>query len=115
MRPSDPQVPARRGATPPGHRSDVVAAQPGAVEHADAHEVEPVGPRHERPEDWGWHAEAGKVSRVGAVVVAALMLVMLIGNDIGNIAKIWLVCLTAGLLLILLWDRNRRKNSWRDK
>ncbi|MGI8870589.1 MAG: DUF2631 domain-containing protein [Mycobacteriales bacterium] len=82
-----------------------------------AQEGDPVEVQGEpdRPEDWGWHAEAGKGARIGAVVIAAILLVMLVGNDIGNIAKIWLICLAAGLLLILVLDRNRRKNSWRNK
>jgi hypothetical protein len=95
---------------------DQHAAPTGEVTPAGEHgTVEVPEHRHERPEDWGWHAETGKVSRGGAVVIAAILLVMLIGNDIGNIAKIYLVGLALGLLVILAWDRHRRKTAWRNK
>ena len=68
---------------------------------------------HERPEDWGWHGEAGKIGRVLGWLMAVFLLVLLVGNHEGRIEDLWLV--GASLLLIgtLLWDVRRRKNAWR--
>jgi hypothetical protein len=68
---------------------------------------------HEKPEDWGWHAEMGVLARGAGWISAAILLVMIIGNDIGHIAQIWLIGLAALLVLMLLRDRHQRKNSWR--
>jgi hypothetical protein len=68
---------------------------------------------HEKPEDWGWHAEMGVLARGAGWISAAILLVMIIGNDIGHIAQIWLIALAALLVLMLLRDRHQRKNSWR--
>jgi hypothetical protein len=68
---------------------------------------------HERPEDWGWHGEAGKAGRITGWVMVVFILVMTIGNHEGRIEDIYLV-LAAGIIVVtLLWDVRRRKNSWR--
>ena len=68
---------------------------------------------HERPEDWGWHGEAGKAGRITGWVMVVFLLTMLVGNHEGRIEDIYLV-LAAGILVVtLLWDVRRRKNSWR--
>ncbi len=74
---------------------------------------EPHEAPHEKPEDWGWHAEMGIVARGAGWLTAALLLVMLIGNQEGHIAQIWLIALAVLLVLMLLRDRHNRKNSWR--
>ncbi|MGI9093770.1 MAG: DUF2631 domain-containing protein [Mycobacteriales bacterium] len=68
---------------------------------------------HEKPEDWGWHAELGGLARGSGWISAAILMIMIVGNQVGHIAIIWLVILAVGLGVILVWDRNRRKNSWR--
>lgn len=86
------------------------------VERHEATESAPPAVReapHEKPEDWGWHAEMGVLARGAGWISAAVLLVMIIGNDIGHIAQIWLIALAALLVVMLLRDRHQRKNSWR--
>lgn len=78
------------------------------------HEVEHHRPV-DRPEDWGWHAEAGKLARAGGWISVVVLLLMNIGNQTRHTENIWLTGVAALLVVILLYDRHRRKNSWRDR
>ena len=87
--------------------------QPGreeAVVRTDAHPVE-----HERPEEWGWHAETGKWGRIGAWISVLVLLSYLIGNHEGRMEDLWIVGIALGMVIILLWDIRRRKNAWRSR
>jgi hypothetical protein len=87
--------------------------QPGREEgvvRAGEHPVE-----HERPEDWGWHGETGKWGRMGAVIATVFMIAYLFGNHEGRIEDIWVVCIAALMVLILVLDWRRRRNAWRAK
>jgi hypothetical protein len=88
--------------------------QPGreeAVVRADAHPVE-----HERPEDWGWHGETGKLGRIGAWFCVILLLLYTVGrNHEGHVEDLWLIGIAGVMVLILLWDIRRRKNAWRSR
>lgn len=77
-------------------------------------QVEHSGHRHERPEDWGWHAEAGGWSRGFAIAVGIIMILMFTTTHERHIAQIWLAGITALILVVLFWDRRRRKNAWRE-
>jgi hypothetical protein len=70
---------------------------------------------HERPEDWGWHGEAGKFSRILALVMIVFLLVMLVGNHEGRVEDLWLIGSALVLAVALIWDARRRKNAWRAK
>ena len=70
---------------------------------------------HERPEDWGWHGEAGKVSRIAGYLTIVLLLIMLIGNHEGRVEDLYLVGFALTILVSLLWDSRRRKNAWRSR
>jgi hypothetical protein len=69
---------------------------------------------HERPEDWGWHGETGKWGRAGAWFATIFLVLYMVGNEPligpGHVAVIGFAVV---LVLILLWDRHRRKNAWR--
>jgi hypothetical protein len=96
------------------HGSDDIAVQPHpetAVEHADETAHEP----QDRPEDWGWHGETGKWARGAGWVSVAVLLLMNLGNQTRHNENIWLTAVAALLVVILLRDRHRRKNAWRDK
>lgn len=86
---------------------------------SDHREVEPapdhgaVEERHERPEDWGWHADLSGVARGAGIVSCIVILLMLTSNDIGNIGKVWAIIIVIGMVLGILWDRHRSKNRWR--
>ena len=68
---------------------------------------------HERPEDWGWHGEAGRAGRITGWVMAVVLLTMLMGNHEGRVEDLWLVGGALILVVVLLWDIRRRKNAWR--
>ena len=88
--------------------------QPGreeAVVRADAHLVE-----HERPEDWGWHGETGKLGRAGAWFAVIVLLLYTVGrNHEGHVEDLWIFGIAFVMVLILLWDIRRRKNAWRSR
>ena len=69
--------------------------------------------QHEKPEDWGWHAEMGGLARGAGWVSAASLLLMNLGNHTRHAEDIWITVLALLLVLVLLLDRHRRKNSWR--
>jgi hypothetical protein len=54
-----------------------------------------------------------KAARIGAVVVAISLLLMIIGNQRGHIEDWFLIAFAAGLLLILVADWLLRKNGLR--
>ncbi|MEV4629254.1 DUF2631 domain-containing protein [Micromonospora sp. NPDC049523] len=56
------------------------------------------------------HRRAG---RIGAVVSAAALLAMLVGNHEGATEDIWLIGIAAGLLLIVIGDTVLRRNGLR--
>jgi hypothetical protein len=91
-----------------------VALKPGS-EKADLTLPEDYQHDHptEHPEDWGWHGEWGRASRVGGWVVIVILLVMMTSTHYNLQGALFLGLMAIGLFVVLLWDRNRRKNSWR--
>ncbi|MGY1812184.1 DUF2631 domain-containing protein [Blastococcus sp. SYSU D00820] len=81
-----------------------------AVVRRDAHPVD-----HERPEDWGWHGETGRLGRIGAVIAILWTLAYLVGNHEGRVEDLWIVGLVLVMILIMIADWRRRKNAWRAK
>lgn len=77
------------------------------------HELDQPAHRHERPEDWGWHADLSKMARLGGYFTAialALMLTATHYNGAGTAA------LAICLLLVLgglVWERQQRRSNWR--
>jgi hypothetical protein len=68
----------------------------------------------EHPEDWGWHGEWGKTSRIGGWIVAIILVLMMTATHY-NLQGTLFLGIAAGLLVVaLLWDRQRRKNAWRE-
>ena len=70
---------------------------------------------HERPEDWGWHGEAGKAGRITGLVMIVVLLVMLVGNHQGRVENLWLIGFALAIAVSLIWDARRRKNAWRSR
>jgi uncharacterized protein DUF2631 len=67
----------------------------------------------EHPEDWGWHGEWGRAARVAGWVVVAILLVMITATHYNEQGTLFLCLFAAGLVIALIWDRQRRKNAWR--
>ena len=70
---------------------------------------------HERPEDWGWHGESGKVSRIAGCVMIVLLLLLMFGNHRGHVEDLWLITGALIILIMLIRDSRRRKNAWRSR
>jgi Protein of unknown function (DUF2631) len=67
----------------------------------------------EHPTDWGWHGEWGRAARVGGWVVAIIMLLMITATHYNQQGTLFLGLIALGLIAALVWDRQRRKNAWR--
>jgi hypothetical protein len=107
----DVTEPAGRGQ---GHQTSARVIEQPAREEAIVRAGEtPI--THERPEDWGWHGEAGRTSRVLGVVMIVFLLVMIKGNHEGHVEDLWLIGCALAILVSLIWDTRRRKNAWRAK
>jgi hypothetical protein len=87
--------------------------QPGREEAVVRHGEHPV--EHERPEDWGWHGETGRLGRIGAVFATVVILLFLIGNHQGRVEDLWLGGIALVMIIILVADSRRRKNAWRSR
>lgn len=103
---------SRRGRlqeTTPARRVNQPAREEGVV-------VETAQPIvHERPEEWGWHAEMGKWGRRLVIFPILFILAYLYGNHRGRVEDVWLIAVAVLMVLLLVWDRFRRKNAWRAK
>ena len=81
-------------------------------EHAGTH-VAPADHPHERPEDWGWHADLGKPARLAGWLSVIALLVMTTAtqyNLAGDAALILTAAAIAGALLV---DVRKRRTAWR--
>jgi len=88
----------------------------GMAEHADPHadqHADVVPHRHERPEDWGWHAEMGRSARIAGIICAVLLCSLVLASHTSGWELAWAVGIAASLVTVLVWDRNRRRNAWR--
>jgi hypothetical protein len=87
--------------------------QPGREEAFVREGEEPI--THESPEEWGWHGEMGKWGRRLAIIPILFIVAYLYGNHRGRIEDVWLIVIAVLMVLVLVWDRFRRKNAWRSK
>ena len=90
-----------------------MALEPGSEKSsllpADYHHDHPA----EAPEDWGWHGEWGRASRIGGWVSAVILMLMATSTHYNEQGTLFLGII-AGLLVIALgWDIQRRRHSWR--
>jgi Protein of unknown function (DUF2631) len=69
--------------------------------------------RHERPEDWGWHGEAGRWARLAGWISAIALVVMNLTTHYNNTQDAWLYGIAAIIVLLLIRDWYRRRNAWR--
>jgi drug/metabolite transporter (DMT)-like permease len=78
----------------------------GVTEHTPRH-------RHERPEDWGWHADLGLLARIGGVVTLIALLLMLTASHYNHAGDVALLFFIGVVVVGLIWDAQKRRNSWR--
>jgi hypothetical protein len=67
----------------------------------------------EHPTDWGWHGEWGRAARVAGWIVAIILLVMITTTHYNQQGTLFLSAFAAAIIIALFWDRQRRKNAWR--
>jgi Protein of unknown function (DUF2631) len=91
-----------------------VALKPGS-EPPDTGEPEDYAAHHpaEHPRQWGWHGEWGRTARVTGWIIVAILLVMITATHYNGTGTLSLIIFAAGLVLVLLWDIQRRRTSWR--
>lgn len=68
----------------------------------------------EHPTDWGWHGEWGRVARIAGWVVVVILLVTITTTHYNAQGTLFLSLTAAALVVVLLYDRHRRKNAWRE-
>lgn len=113
--PSTPAPAARHAATEPVPASAEHPVDHPPTEHGpvDRTSTEHAPVEHERPEDWGWHADLGRLARIAgwiSVLVVLSGLTVPHYNNAGTAA----ILITAGLMVLaLLWDARKRRTSWR--
>ena len=89
-----------------------------AAEHGGEHAGQHVAaaahdPSAEPSAEWGWHGTFPRTARIGGWAIAAILLLMLIGNHRGRIEDVWLVGTAIAVVGALVWDQMRRRTSWR--
>lgn len=85
------------------------------ADRVEAHRDETGEPhRHERPEDWGWHADPGRLIRGIGWAMVLVLVVQNVTTYYNDSQSPWIYGLAALLVLLLVRDRYRRKNAWRD-
>jgi hypothetical protein len=67
----------------------------------------------EHPTDWGWHGEWGRAARVAGWIVAIILLVMITTTHYNGMGTLSLCAFAGAVIVGLVWDRQRRKNAWR--
>jgi hypothetical protein len=82
------------------------------IDEAHTEEDAPGHP-HERPEDWGWHAEFGKWARVAGVVCIGALVVLNFTTRYSGTEMIWVDGFAVLLAIMLALDWHRRRNAWR--
>ena len=70
-------------------------------------------PHAEPSAEWGWHGTFPRTARIGGWAIAAILLLMMIGNHQGRVEELWLVGLALVVVIVLVWDQMRRRTSWR--
>jgi ABC-type enterobactin transport system permease subunit len=56
-----------------------------------------------------------KAAYIAGLVVAAILLLMLIGNHKGHVEDIWLIGIAATIVLVILTDWAQRRNGLKPK
>jgi hypothetical protein len=68
----------------------------------------------EHPTDWGWHGEWGRAARVAGWIVAIICILMTLPAHYNGQGTLFLSLVAGAIVVMLLWDRQRRKNAWRE-
>ena len=73
-----------------------------------------VDPHEEPSAEWGWHGRFPRGREVAGWFTAISMFLMaFIGNELAPTEQIWLTAIGVVLVAGLVWDRVRKRTSWR--
>lgn len=67
----------------------------------------------EHPTDWGWHGEWGRAARIAGILVGIALLLMITATQYNFSGSAWLIGIAIGVLVLLIWDAQRRRHGWR--
>ena len=81
--------------------------------HPAEHPPHDTTHQQERPEDWGWHGAFGKWARIAGWLSVVVLCLMNVTTYYNTAQAPWIYGLAALIVLILIRDRFRRKNAWR--
>ncbi|MDL5156000.1 DUF2631 domain-containing protein [Actinomycetospora termitidis] len=87
-----------------------------AAHHGHEHQavvVNGVSSDDEPSVEWGWHGHYPKVANFAGFLVAAICLVMIWGNHVGQQENIWLVVIAVAFFALSLGSIIRARTSWR--
>jgi len=94
--------------------SDIVALQPGSEKpNIGAPDDYTADHPAEHPSDWGWHGEWGRWARISGWFVVFLLLLSTTATHYNGAGALALIATAVGLAIMLVWDINRRRTSWR--
>lgn len=83
----------------------------GALEKRPKNAVDP----HEEPSvAWGWHGRFPRGREIGGwITVVAFVAMAFVGNHVAETERLWLLGISALLIIVLIGTRVRQRTSWR--
>lgn len=73
-----------------------------------------IGPHEEPSAEWGWHGRFPRGREIGGIITTIGIFVMAFwGNHVAETERLWLLGIGIALVAGLVWDRVRRRTSWR--
>ncbi|TDV39726.1 DUF2631 domain-containing protein [Actinophytocola oryzae] len=73
-----------------------------------------VDPVEQPSAEWGWHGSFPRGREIGGwFTVVAFAVMAFVGNHVAETERLWLLGITALLVIVLIGERVRRRTSWR--
>jgi hypothetical protein len=73
-----------------------------------------VDPYEEPSVQWGWHGRFPRGREIGGwITVIAFIAMAFIGNHVAETERLWLLGISAFLIIVLIGERVRQRTAWR--
>jgi Protein of unknown function (DUF2631) len=73
-----------------------------------------VDPVEEPSAAWGWHGSFPRGREIGGwFTVIAFVLMAFVGNHVAETERLWLLGISALLIIVLIGERIRQRTAWR--
>jgi hypothetical protein len=73
-----------------------------------------VDPVEEPSAEWGWHGRFPRGREIGGwFTVVAFVAMAFIGNHVAQTERLWLLGISALLVVVLIGERVRQRTAWR--